>query len=200
MEVAGLAPLTINTHWGVVKAFFSWLADENVIKVSPIAKASMSVDLVSDRTREIVVPDFRFIEMLSNRLGSGQDRLVFELLLGTGGRRSEVAGMVVGDVDLAAKRIWVRQPVIEVEGRLVRNQKPKGGRNRAVVVGPQLAELLREHLNRRARPPSDAPVLTSVNGAGFRWNGYLLATFVRSSALPPSAGQWGSGNVSWPRG
>ncbi|HEY1651449.1 MAG TPA: tyrosine-type recombinase/integrase [Acidimicrobiales bacterium] len=173
MEVAGLAPLTINTHWGVVKAFFNWLADENVIKVSPIAKASMSVDLVSDRMREIVVPDFRFIEMLSDRLGSGQDRLVFELLLGTGGRRSEVAGMVVGDVDLAAKRVWVRQPVVEVEGRLVRNQKPKGGRNRAVVVGPQLAELLREHLNRRARPPSDAPLLTSVNGAGFRWNGYL---------------------------
>ena len=128
MEVAGLAPLTINTHWDVVKAFFGWLADENVIEVSPIAKASMSVDLVSDRVREIVVPDFRFIEMLSNRLGSDQDRLVFELLLGTGGRRSEVAGMVVGDVDLSAKRVWVRQPVVEVEGRLVRNSTPKGGR------------------------------------------------------------------------
>ena len=115
MEVACLAPLTINTHWYVVKAFFAWLAEENVIEVSLIAKASMSVDLVSDRVREIVVPDFRFIEMLSDRLGTGQDRLVFELLLGTGGRRSEVAGMVVGDVDLSAKRVWVRQPVVEVE-------------------------------------------------------------------------------------
>jgi integrase len=46
------------------------------------------------------VPDFRFIDMLSVSLGVGQDRLIFELLLGTGGRRSEVAGMMVGDVDL----------------------------------------------------------------------------------------------------
>jgi integrase len=149
------------------------LADETVIETSPIAKASMSVDLVSDRVREIVVPDFRFIDMLSTRLGSGQDRLVFELLLGTGGRRSEVAGMVVGDIDLGAKRVWVRQPVVEVEGRLVRNSTPKGGRNRAVVVGPQLAQLLREHLNRKEHSAYDDPLLTSVSGAGFRWNGYL---------------------------
>src|SRR6202034_4771301 len=120
MEVAALAPLTINTRSDVVKAFFSWLAEEDVINVSPIAKASVSVDLVSDRMREIVVPDFRFIDMFASRLGAGQDRLVFELVLGTGGRRSEVAGMVVGDVDLPAKRVWVRQPVVEVEGRLVR--------------------------------------------------------------------------------
>ena len=173
MEVAGLAPLTINTHWVGVKAFFNWLAEEDVIKESPIAKASMSVDLVSDRVREIVVPDFRFIDMLSTRLGTSQDRLVFELLLGTGGRRSEVAGMVVGDVDLGAKRVWVRQPLVEVEGRLVRNQTPKGGRNRAVVVGPQLAQLLRDHLKQKGMPAADAPLLTSVNGAGFRWNGYL---------------------------
>jgi site-specific recombinase XerC len=105
MEKKGLAPLTINTHWSVVKAFFGWLAQEDILSVSPIAKASMSVNPTSDRVRDIVVPDFRFIDMLSTRLGNGQDRLIFELLLGTGGRRSEVAGMVVGDVDLAAKRV-----------------------------------------------------------------------------------------------
>ena len=173
MEGAGLAPLTINTHWGIIKAFFGWLADEDVLAVSPIAKASMAVDPALDRVRVIVVPDFRFIDMLSSRLGAGQDRLVFELLLGTGGRRSEVAGMLVGDVDLAAKRVWVRQPVVEVEGRLVRNPTPKGGRNRAVVVGPQLAQLLREHLIALGMPAADAPLLTSAKGAGFRWNNYL---------------------------
>jgi integrase len=141
--------------------------------VSPIAKVSVSADAVLDRVRDIVVPDFRFIDMLSSRLGTGQDRLVFELLLGTGGRRSEVAGMMVGDVDLQAKRVWVRQPVVEVEGRLVRNPTPKGGRSRAVVVGPQLAQLLREHLMRTGMPAADAPLLTSAMGNGFRWNNYL---------------------------
>ncbi len=97
--------------------------EEDVLTVSPIAKASVSADAVLDRVRDIVVADFRFIDMLSNMLGTGQDRLVFELLLGTGGRRSEVAGMMVGDVDLSAKPVWIRQPVVEVEGRLVRNPR-----------------------------------------------------------------------------
>jgi integrase len=173
MEKAGRAPLTMKTHWSVIKAFFGWLFEEDVLTVSPIAKASVSADAVLDRVRDIVVPDFRFIDMLSDRLGAGQDRLVFELLLGTGGRRSEVAGLMVGDVDLPAKRVWIRQPVVEVEGRLVRNPTPKGGRNRSVVVGPLLAQLLREHLMRMGMPAADVPLLSGVNGGGFRWNGYL---------------------------
>jgi integrase len=192
MEHAGRAPLTMKTHWSVIKAFFGWLSGEGVLTVSPIAKASVSADAVLDRVREIVVPDFRFIDMLSNRLGTGQDRVIFELLLGTGGRRSEVAGMMVGDVDLAAKRVWVRQPVVEVEGRLVRNPTPKGGRNRAVVVGPQLALLLREHLMRMSMPAADAPLLRSVKGNGFRWNGYLarqLRPVICSTAVRWAVGE-----------
>jgi integrase len=192
MEVAGLAPLTIKTHWSIVKAFFGWLAEESVLTVSPIAKASVSADAVLDRVRDIVVPDFRFIEMLSSRLGTGQDRLVFELLLGTGGRRSEVAGMVVGDVDLSAKRVWVRQPVVEVEGRLVRNPTPKGGRSRAVIVGPQLAQLLREHLMRMGNPTAATPLLTGVKGANFRWNNYLarhLRPMICSTAVRWAVGE-----------
>ena len=106
-----------------------------MLTASPIAKVSVGVDPVEDRVREIVVPDFAFIEMLSNRL-RGEDRLVFELLLGTGGRRSEVAGIRIGDVDLPAKRVWIREPVVEVEGKLVRRRRPKGGHYRAIVVGP----------------------------------------------------------------
>jgi integrase len=192
MEKKGLAPLTINTHWSVVKAFFGWLAQEDILSVSPIAKASMSVNATSDRVRDIVVPDFRFIDMLSTRLGNGQDRLIFELLLGTGGRRSEVAGMVVGDVDLAAKRVWIRQPVVEVAGRLVRNQAPKGGRNRAVVVGPQLAQLLRLHLAALGNPGRDTPLLTSVGGSSFRWNNYLarrLRPMISSTAVRWAVGE-----------
>ena len=47
------------------------------------------------------------------------NRLIFELLLGTGGRRSEVAGINISDSDLDAKRVWVTEPVGEVEGRLM---------------------------------------------------------------------------------
>jgi integrase len=137
MEEAGRAPNYIRTHWVMITSLFNWLVEEEVLAASPIAKVSVGVDPVEGRVREIVVPDFRFIEMLSNRL-LGEDRLVFELLLGTGGRRSEVAGIRIADVDLPAKRVWIREPIVEVEGKLVRRRKPKGGHYRAIVVGPQL--------------------------------------------------------------
>ena len=188
MEAQGRAPKTVLTHWIMVKAFVNWLVAEKVLAASPVAEVAIDVDPVDDRVRQIVVPDFRFLDMLATRLGSGEDRLVFELLLGTGGRRSEVAGMVVADVDLPAKRVWVRQPVVEVEGRLVRNERPKGGRNRAVVVGPHLAQLLREHLLRKGMPVGDEPLLTSPRGKGFRWNNYLARTL--RPAIVATATRW----------
>lgn len=188
MEAAGRAPKTVLTHWIMVKAFVNWLVGEKVIAASPVGRVVIDVDPVDDRVREIVVPDFRFLDLLGKGLGAGEDRLVFELLLGTGGRRSEVAGMVVDDVDLPARRVWVRQPVVEVEGHLVRNPAPKGGRNRAVVVGPQLAQLLREQLIRKGMPAGDVPLLTSPRGQGFRWNNYLARTL--RPAIESAATRW----------
>ena len=96
----------------------------------------MWADAVLDRVRHVVVPDFRFIDMLSSRLGTGSGPR--RIRTAVGNRRSSLrgGGMMVGDVDLPPKRVWVRQPVVEMGGRLVRNPAPKGGRSRAVVVGP----------------------------------------------------------------
>jgi integrase len=186
MENMGRAPNTVRTHWVMVRAFFNWMVSEKILGESPVGEVTIDVDLAHDRVREIIVPDFRFLDLLGKRLGNGEDRLVFELLLGTGGRRSEVAGMMVGDVDLQAGRVWIRQPVVEVEGRLVRNPHPKGGRTRAVIVGPHLAQLLREHLMRRGMPDGDQPLLASPRGNGFRWNNYMTRTLrpvIESTAI-----------------
>ncbi|MHB1504585.1 MAG: tyrosine-type recombinase/integrase [Acidimicrobiales bacterium] len=186
MEAKGRAPNTLRTHWLMVRSFFNWLVAEKVLARSPVTGLQLTVDPAHDRVREIVVPDFRFLDVLSDRLPTPEDKLIFELLLGTGGRRSEVAGMVVGDVDLAANRVWIRQPVVEVKGRLVRKEVPKGGRSRAVIVGPQLADLLKEHLVRRGMPPDDEPLFEGPKGGGFRWNNYLKRRFrpaVESAAI-----------------
>jgi hypothetical protein len=39
----------------------------------------VSADAVLDRVRDVVVPDFRFIDMLSDSLGVGRHGLIFEL-------------------------------------------------------------------------------------------------------------------------
>ena len=177
MEAAGRAPNTLRTHWLMMRALCNWLVGESVLTASPMADLRLTVDPAHDRVREIVVPDFRFIDLVEARLPTAQDRLVFEMLIGTGGRRSEVAGMRVGDVDLAASRVWIRQPVVEVEGRLVRIATPKGGRHRSVIIGPQLAQLLKEHLVCRAGAGDNAPLFVGPKGAGFRWNNYVERTF-----------------------
>jgi integrase len=188
MEKVGRAPNTVRTHWVMIRSFFNWMVSESVIGESPLGEVRLAVNAASDRVRDIVVPDFCFLDLLGRRLGNGADRLVFELLLGTGGRRSEVAGMVVSDVDLPAKRVWIRHPVVEVEGRLVRNSSPKGGRNRAVVVGPQLAQLLRAHLMQRGNPDQAQPLLTSPQGQGLRWNNYMTRTL--RPAIESAATRW----------
>ncbi len=177
MEGEGRAPNTLRTHWLMMRALFNWLVDQGVVTISPMVDLRLTVDPALDRVREIVVPDFRFIDLLTDRLPTLDDRLIFELLLGTGGRRSEVAGLRIGDIDLTAKRVWIRQPVVEVDGRLVRNSAPKGGRVRAVIIGPQLASLLKDHLVRRGDAVSDDPLFIGPRGGGFRWNNYVERKF-----------------------
>ena len=148
----------------------------------------MAVDAVADRVRDIVVPDFRFLDILASRLRDPDDRLIFELLLGTGGRRSEVAGMRVGDVDLVGRRVWVRQPVVEVEGRRVRKQAPKSGHNRAVIMGPQLAALVRDRLARMGPTEPETPLFSGERGGGLRWETTYPAVYALPSSRQRPAG------------
>jgi integrase len=192
MELAGRAPNTIRTHWLMIGALFNWLVSEGVLGDSPVAGLHLTVDPAHDRVREIVVPDFRFLDVLTDRLPTPEDRLIFELLLGTGGRRSEVAGIRVGDIDLGASRVWIRQPVVEVEGRLVRQAKPKGGYERAVIVGPRLAALLMDHLIARGIAADDEPLFKGSRGEGLRWNNYMARRFrpaVESAAIRWAVGE-----------
>ncbi len=188
MEEAGRAPNTVRTHYVMIRAFFNWMVETGVLPASRAEKVTIAVDAAEHRVREIVVPDFRFLDLLASRLETREDKLIFELLLGTGGRRSEVAGMVVGDVDLTAMRVWVRSPVVEVEGRMVRKSTPKGGRSRAVIIGPKLAELLGEHIGEMGPIAPDAPLFLGTRGAGLRWNNYLPRHF--RPAVESAATRW----------
>lgn len=188
MEAGGRSPNTVRTHWVMVRAFFTWLVTAGVLDKSPAAFLSLSVDAAQDRVREIVVPDFVFLDLLYHQLGTVEDRLIFELLLGTGGRRSEVAGMRIGDVDLVGKKVWVRQPVLEVEGKLVRSRTTKGGHARSVIIGPQLAAGLKEHIARRGNPSPDEPLFTSPEGGPIRWPNYITRRM--RPAVESAATRW----------
>jgi integrase len=61
-----------------------------------------------------------------------------------------------------------------------------------VIVGPQLGQLLREHLLGMGRPGPEAPLISSPNGMGFRWNNYLarkLRPIIEATAVRWAVGE-----------
>ena len=74
MESVGRAPNTIRTHWLMIRAMFNWLVAEGILTVSPVKGLHVTVDPAQDRVREIVVPDFRFLDVLTSRLPTAEDR------------------------------------------------------------------------------------------------------------------------------
>ena len=70
----------------------------------------------------------------------------------------------------------------------MRNPVPKGGHARAVVLGPQLAGLLRDHLARMGPAGPETPLFGGPRGAGLRWNNYLPRRL--RPAIEAAAGRW----------
>jgi hypothetical protein len=100
METAGRAPKTVLTHWIMIKAFLNWLVASKVISASPVGQVVIDVDPVEDRVREIVVPDFRFLDLLSQLLGTGRSWRSRDAWCATRARR------VVGPVLWLSARSW----------------------------------------------------------------------------------------------
>ena len=88
------------------------------LKVNPLADWSVGVDPVDDRSRPIPVVDWTSLRLFQEAFAAAGSLhlLVWEILISTGGRVSEVAGLRRRDVDLLRQVIWVRRPLLEVNG------------------------------------------------------------------------------------
>ena len=82
--------------------------------------------------------------------GAQGDRLygVFRLVLATGLRRSEAAGLRWEDFDLDAGRLSVRRGRVSV-GYAVEEGTPKANRARTIGLGPETVSALRAHRKRQ---------------------------------------------------
>lgn len=97
----------------------------------------------------------------------GRWRVLAELLLGSGLRISEAAGLHAARVDLASLRIDVVEVYDPVEQTM--RGYPKSKRRRSVPISPELAQLLQEHLD--LHPPG---ITCGRKHAGGRCPGGLL--------------------------
>ena len=145
-----LAPSSVAGRVRTVRAFASWLAREFDLPTNPLR--GLPVPRVPDRlVPSLREPDvrelLRAVEEGSTR--PDRDRAIVLLLLDTGVRLSEAAGLRVGDVDL-------------IEGRC--RVMGKGSRERLVPIGRKTRRALRQVLARRGRVGPAEPLFVGPDG------------------------------------
>jgi site-specific recombinase XerD len=131
------APSTVATYYKPLKLLYAWLAEEEEIPADPMRR--MKRPIVPDKPVPIVPADGLkrlFRACAGNTFEARRDTALFMLLLDTGARRDEIAGLKLTDVDL------------ELDVLLVLG---KGRRERTLPFGRKAGEALDRYLRARAR-------------------------------------------------
>jgi site-specific recombinase XerD len=146
-QLARLRPSSAANRYRSLQQFFRWLVDEGELRESPMAK--MRPPTIPEEPPEVLHKE-QTDALMKETAGTGfderRDRAIVRLLLDTGMRRAEIAGLRLEDVDR-------EQGVVFVLG--------KGRRPRACPYDREAARDLDRYLDRaRAHHPhADSPWL-----------------------------------------
>jgi site-specific recombinase XerD len=134
-----LSPATVAKHYRSLQQLFRWLVEDGEIGHSPMER--MSPPAVPEQPVDILT-DAELRALLDAARGNTfENRRDTAMLIDTGMRAGELAGLAVTDLDS-------EQSVAIVMG--------KGRRGRAVPYGSKTADALRRYLRARARHPQAA--------------------------------------------
>jgi site-specific recombinase XerD len=155
-------PTTAANRYRSLQQYFRWLVEEGEIRESPMAR------MRPPRVPESPIPvlsETDIAKLLKACSGTDfearRDTAIISLLLDTGVRRSELAGLTLGDLDLDAQTITV---------------VGKGGRLRTVAYGRKAARDLDRYLRLRENHPfRDSPRLWLGRGGPMTDNGIYQA-------------------------
>ncbi len=144
-------PATANNRYRALQRYFKWLVDEGEIKQSPMAK--MHPPKVPEQPPEVlkdadIIAIFKACE--GRDFASRRDTAIIRLLIDSGLRRGELAGLKIEDVDLDNQAVTVLG---------------KGSRIRQVPFGRKAARDLDRYVRVRAlHPNADSPQLWLGHG------------------------------------
>jgi integrase len=113
----------------------------------------------------------REVQTLAAACGDQGDVVI--ILAYTGLRWSELVGLRVKDIDLAARRLYVRRAAPEVEGRIVIGPTKTVAGTRTIPLPQVVIDALRPRMAGRA---ADEPTVTSPNGKMLRSNNWRRHT------------------------
>lgn len=129
-------PVTVKRKLSALKTYFKFLLRERVIVQNPMLQVSSPKQ---GKRLPIFVPVPEMINLLEKRqwgndFSSLRDRLILEILYGTGIRRAELVGLKLQDIDL-------NQQQIRILG--------KGSKTRLLPIGAGLCQLIADYLSLR---------------------------------------------------
>jgi site-specific recombinase XerD len=137
-----VSPATVAKHYRSMQQLFRWLVEDGEIAHSPMqrmrppAVPEQPVDILTDADLRALLDAAR-----GNTFENRRDTAMLRMLIDTGMRAGELAGLAVTDLDS-------EQNVAIVMG--------KGRRGRAVPYGAKTADALRRYLRARAQHPEAA--------------------------------------------
>ncbi len=168
----GLTQATLARRLAALRVFFDYGVREEGLATNPAR--SVATPKIPSKLPPVMTPEEtnRLIDCVEfdgerDRFPDKvvRDRLIFELLYGTGLRVSELVGLDVGDIDRAAR--WI-------------NVRGKGRRERQVPYGRKAGEVLERYLEQRCKlkPPAGERALFL-----HRWGGKFRRLSSRAIGL-----------------
>jgi site-specific recombinase XerD len=161
-------PATANNRYRSLQRYFKWLVEEGEIKSNPMA--NMHPPKVPENPPEVLSEQdlTKLLKVCSGaQFEDRRDTAIIRLLLDTGTRRSELAGLTLGDIALD-------QQTLKVTG--------KGSRVRYVPYGRKAARDLDRYLRARAQHrDATAPQLWLGRAGAMTSNGIYQAVKDRAS-------------------
>ena len=159
-----VAPATVRTNLGVLRAAFNAAVDADLLARSPVRGVRAPAGEMKERPMLTPRDLFRLADELPDRY-----RCVVLVAGVLGLRWSEVVGLRMGDIDLGKGTLTVNQTVAEVEGRLiVARTKTRAGKRTITVPGFVIEELRRHMDQHRAGAADVEPLFVGPKGAMLR--------------------------------
>jgi len=191
-----LAPATVRTNYGVLRAILRAAVEADLIAVSPCR----GVRLPPDRRRKLRFVSSEELIALGKAMPVEYRPMVY--LAGVLGLRwSEVVGLRVGRIDFLRRTLEVAETCAEVEGKLMFADVKTQASRRTLTIPPFLVAMLAEHLVVRGQPGPDELVFTAPEGGPLRRSLFRVRVFnpavrravrTASRSTPCAIPRWGS--------
>jgi site-specific recombinase XerC len=141
-EMSTNSPTTAKLRRSYLSVFFRWLVDEDEIDANPVRRSK--VPAVEDRPNDVVTDDDwqRLLDATKGRdLIDKRDHAILRVFESSGMRRTEVAALTIGQIDL--------------DNLIIKNVRVKGNRREVRVIDEATAAAVDRYL--RARRDDIAP-------------------------------------------